>query len=83
MDAYLLAKWEQCIDEAIELPAHHLRTYETNGDLTGIASCDVPTNQISQATERALNLCTSNELDQPTQAQSALSLTQCTSNELN
>lgn len=64
VDAYLLSKWEQCIDEAVELPAHYIRTYQTNGNLTGITSCDVPPNRISQATEPALNLCTSNELDQ-------------------
>ena len=53
VDAYLLSKWEQCIDEAVELPAHYIRTYQTMV-LSGITSCDVPPNRISQATKPAL-----------------------------
>ena len=37
VDEYLFSKWEQCLDMKVQLPARHLRTYQTNnGDLNSI-----------------------------------------------
>ena len=33
VDMYLLAKWEKCIEEDVQLPAKHIRTYEAGGNV--------------------------------------------------
>ena len=51
VDAYLLSKWEQCIDIEVQLPTTSIQTYQTNGDSNSVTWYDNPVqiDQMSQA----------------------------------
>ena len=38
VDMYLLAKWEKCIEENIQLPAKYIRTYKAGGNVSEVRS---------------------------------------------
>ena len=57
VDVYLLSKWEQCIDLAVQLPARHIRTYKTQGELNTIASTMCTLNMECIQTNTTLSQC--------------------------
>ena len=54
---YLLTKWEKCIEENVQLPAKHTRTYEAGGtvsEVRSVTSCISPT----PCTAKGITPCT-------------------------
>ena len=75
VDEYLLSNWEQCLDQNVQLPARHIRTYQTHtGGLNSI---------ISAATHRVIEDCESTQTHlasgESPQMPTNMSLTPCTS----
>ena len=82
VDVYLLSKWEQCLDEMVQLPAQNVRTYQTNGacSITSLTSCSTSASSESAESQRThvpLTPCTSTASSES--AESHVPLTPCTS----
>ena len=83
IDAYLMSKWEQCIDMKITLPAFFIRTFTTNGESHSIIEYPPPVSLTPCPSSSStwpllsLTLCPSSDSTQTTQ--SPLLLTPCPS----